>query len=194
MKVVRIPDVGPSSRDSSETAIFTVRRRSMMWIPLIFFLFPALAGQAFDVDGIKSGMSQHSVKEIVSKWNLGNIMEDASHIHVSRGDRFYMFDFCDGKLTQMTKGVKPSMKTFTMMFHDLTEAYGKPLESHAEQLPVANGGEDYILDFLWRAGKEYVLLNYSVFPTNDSMHVYYHVPNRCFTYDSRFKKYFYSPK
>ncbi len=44
-----------------------------------------------------------------------------------------------------------------------------------------------------KADKEYVLLNYSVFPTNDAMHLYYHVPNKCFTSDSKFKKYFYSP-
>lgn len=164
------------------------------WIFLILLLLQPLTSQAFEVDGIKSGISPKKVKAIISKWSLTNIVENESHIHGSRGDQFYIFDFCDGRLTQMTKGIRPSMKTFIVMFNDLSSAYGKPLESNAERLPVTNGEEHYVLDFLWKAGKEYVLLNYSVFPTNDSMHLYYHVPNKCLTYDSKLKKYFYSPE
>ena len=163
-------------------------------IILIFVLVASFASDAFELDGLESGMSQQQVKEIVGKWSSGSLVEDRSHIHASRGDTWYSFDFCNGRLTQMAKGIKPSMKTFIIMFDDFAKAYGKPIEAAADRLAVTTGEEHYTLSFLWRAGEEYIVLTYSVFPENGSMDVYYHVPNRCFAHNSKYKKYFYSPK
>jgi hypothetical protein len=171
----------------------------LMVIPYLFIACLLLAFSStvkgFDVDGIKSGMNQREVKSVVSKWKFPHLVEDRSHMHVDGvGDgRFYSFEFCDGKLVEITKGVKPSMKTFIATFKEMSDRYGRPIESNADRLAETDGSEHYVLDFLWRVGKEFVMINYSVFPTNEGMHTAYVIPNKCSSQQTRYKKYFYSP-
>lgn len=164
---------------------------------LICLLIPFASAKAFDVDGIKSRISMEKVKEIIGTWNFEKIEERESQIvaydyAAKPSYRYYVFNFCDGRLTYIQKSIKPSMKMFIILFDGLSKTYGHPIDSDSNRSAYQDGEESEGIDFLWRSGAEYIKLSYTVFSSNDSMNIHYGVPNRCATHPSKFKKYFYS--
>lgn len=166
---------------------------------LICLLIPLAAATAFDVDGIKSGITMEKVKAIISTWNFDSIEEKESHIiafdyPAKPSYRFYIFNFCDDRLTHIQKGIKPSMKMFIILFDSLSKTYGHPIDSDSNRSAYQDGTGSDGIDFLWRSGTEYIKLSYRVFSSNDSLDIHYDIPNRCATYPNKFKKYLYSTK
>jgi len=140
----------------------------------------------FDIDGIKDGMSQKAVMNIIQEWNFDKIENGDGHIRAyddQSGERFYVFNFCHDELYFLQKNRKASMKEFIILFDKFKGKYGQPIDSHTNSSPQKYDKDrsiQYSIHFIWKTKSDLICLNYTIYPKNDQLYVIYEVYNSCY--------------
>jgi hypothetical protein len=152
-------------------------QKKMLFLIIIIVFWICTEAHPFEVDGFKSGMSQETVMDILSKRNFYKVVQKPGFIQADddpsksyESYRSYAFNFTNNKLVSVQKEFPPSMKHLIIIFDQFCSHFGKPIDSHSER-SLQSFGEEYSIGFFWTRGSDLIELHYIVFPKNDQLYV-----------------------
>ncbi len=136
-------------------------------------------GYAFDVDGFSAGMSKSKAESIIKTWNFDTVDNKLDTLcgydNPNKSNaRLYCVSFISNKLVSVQKAFKPNIKNFIMLYDKFKNIYGEPIMSDSGSNILSIGETKYIT-FIWQDRVEKVELNYTIFESNDTLHVIYRV-------------------
>ena len=136
---------------------------------------------AFEIDGFKSGMSIQEAQEVLKKYSYGNIKVQENSIFAEQyhDNRFISIGFCDGKLVQFQKELKPRFDYFTRLVDEKRNELGKPVDAWSLPTDVTSNVESNSITFLWKADDTIISVSYTEFPQNNQLSITYETYNTC---------------
>ena len=133
-------------------------------------------------DGFTIGMSQDSAIKIIRSMGLSNLKETKKSMFGSRLIDgvllFYVFGFCNDKLSLHRKDILPSIENLIFILKDLSSKYGNEFKTYTN-ISMTAVGEERSLSFLWREPLYRVDIIFNVFPNNNSLTIRYQTPGKC---------------
>ncbi len=147
---------------------------------LAVMLLTAGVGSAFEVDGMRSGMSQDQATKVLqaSYKDIQIKNDNIMAYHVSTG-RFINANFCKGKLVQVQKDLNPLFRDFVRLVDQKTKEVGKPIAAWTKPAEVESRVEINSVSFLWKMGPTFTKVSYTEFPSNTSLDIVYEIRNSC---------------
>lgn len=135
---------------------------------------------AFEVDGLRSGMSQDQARKALEASYQGIQTKDSNIMayHVSTG-RFINLNFCKGKLVQVQKDLNPRFDDFVRLVYQKTKEVGKPITAWTRPADVESRVVSNSVSFLWKEGPTFTTATYTEFSSNNSLSVVYEIKNSC---------------
>jgi len=141
----------------------------------ILLISVSVAG-AFEVDGVKSGMSIDQAKAVLEKYWPGSIDDRGGRI-VAYSDRvldpLLVLNFKKGKLYKYQKRSFPNFRYFSQLVEDKRREFGKPIDALFEPANAASAHEINCLQFHWKNGKCTCTVSYSQNDPNSWMTMTY---------------------
>ncbi len=134
---------------------------------------------AFDVDGLKDGMTRDEILQALSIWNFDRIDDRGTYLSAydipdKKTYRHYNLSFVNNKLVLVQKDYKPSMKNYIALFQELAEKYGEKVICHASSRMSTEGDVKEIECWWWNRNEE-ISLRYTIFENNDQLSVVYRI-------------------
>lgn len=153
------------------------------FIICVFILLAASVSHAFEIDGIKSGISMDEAKKLLESYSYKTIEVKDNSIIASdepRGsDRFIALSFCKGKLVQAQKHLKPRFDYFVRLVNEKRRELGKPTDAWTRPTDVTSNYESNSVSFLWKDGPTFIKVTYSEFGSNNQLDILYEIKNSC---------------
>ena len=136
---------------------------------------------AFEIDGFKSGMSIQEAQEVLNKYSYVNIEVQENRIYAqhSYDKHFIVILFCDGKLVQFHKDLKPRFDYFTRLIDEKRNEFGKPIDAWSRPTDVTSNVESNTITILWKADDTIISVSYTEFPQNNQLSILYETYNTC---------------
>jgi len=147
-----------------------------------FFLLGCVSiAYAFEIDGFKSGMSIQDAQGVLKKHSYVNIQVQENRIYAEHSvdNRFINIGFCNDKLVQFQKDLKPRFDYFTRLVAEKRNELGKPLDSWSRPTDVSSNVESNSITFLWKADDTIITVFYTEFPQNNQLSITYETYNTC---------------
>ena len=151
----------------------------------VFFLLACIeVAIAFEIDGFKSGMSIQEAQNILEKYSYGKVEVEANRIMAwdspDRGsNRFINLGFCNEKLVQVEKHLKPQFDYFARLVEEKRRELGKPIDAWSRPTDVASNVESNSITFLWKDGNSFITVSYTEFASNNQLGITYEIYNKC---------------
>lgn len=147
---------------------------------LILSMFAANVSQAFEIDGLKSGISMDQAKNILATHSYKNIeIKDTSIMAYDNG-RFISLSFCKDKLVRAQKHLKPRFDYFVRLVDEKRKELGKPIDALSAPSDVTSIIVSNSVSFLWKDGPAFLIVKYIQFDTNNQLDMTYSISNSCF--------------
>jgi len=148
-------------------------------IGCIFLLLLTNVSHAFEIDGIKSGISIDEARKTLEKYSYKNIKLENNSIMASDENRFIVLSFCKGKLVYVQKALKPRFDYFVRLVNEKRRELGKPSDAWTSPTDVTSNYEDDSVSFLWKDGPTFIKVNYREFSSNNQLDIAYEIKNSC---------------
>ena len=146
-------------------------------------LFAASVSHAFEVDGLKSGISMNEAKRLLESQSYKKIeIKDNSIVAFDQSGsdgRFIALSFCKGKLVQAQKHLKPRFDYFVRLVNEKRRELGKPADAWTVPTDVVSNVESNSVAFLWRDGETFIKVTYTEFGSNNQLDILYEIKNAC---------------
>ena len=146
---------------------------------LILMLLAAPVSQAFEIDGLSSGMSMERARKILEGASYKNIQSRDNGITAYGGNRFILLGFCKDELVLVQKHLAPGFDSFVRLVDEITKELGKPADAWTEPADVMFPVERNAVSFLWRDGVTSTKVTYTEFASNRQLDVIYEIVNTC---------------
>jgi hypothetical protein len=126
-------------------------------VAMVFTVFGETT--AFDVSGVRSGMSREQASAVLSKagFRLFPNQPDPNSLAASRDGTTHVLKFCQNRLENYSHTLSGGMTTFTRQADALTRERGT---GQPETLSVERGSPIDSVGLSWRKGTEYLKLSY----------------------------------
>ena len=148
-------------------------------VGLILLLLAAPASHAFEIDGLRSGMSAGNARKILEGAGYKNIQARENGMTASGGNRFILLGFCKDELIMLQKHLAPAFDNFVRLIDEKRKELGKPADAWTEpadgNLPVERNS----VSFLWRDSLTSVKVTFTEFASNKQLDVVYEIRNPC---------------
>lgn len=143
----------------------------------------ANVSHAFEMDGLKSGISTEVAKRLLESYSYKNIkIEDHSIIasdQTGGESRLIALSFCNNKLVQAQKHLIPRFDNFIRLVNDKRKEIGKPIDAWTEPTDVTSNLEKNAVSFLWKDGPTFIKISYTEFKSNNQFDITYEIKNKC---------------
>ncbi|MEN6375262.1 MAG: hypothetical protein ABFD75_10865 [Smithella sp.] len=153
------------------------------FIVFVFILLLASVSHAFEIDGLKSGISMDEAKKLLESFSYKTIeVKDNSMIASDepRGSgRFIALCFCKGKLVQAQKHLKPRFDYFVRLVSEKRRELGKPTAAWTQPTDVTSSYESNSVSFRWKDGQTFIKVTYSEYGSNNQLDILYEIKNLC---------------
>lgn len=149
-------------------------------VPILALLLMGGVVSAFEIDGLRNGMSPEQVKKVLESSYQGIHTKDSNIMgyHISTG-RFINANFCKGELVQVQKDLNPTFQAFVKLVDQKTKEVGKPFAAWTRPATVESPVEINSVSFLWKAGQTFITVSYTEFPSNNTLDIVYEAQNSC---------------
>ena len=155
----------------------------MQYVVPVFALTLLLAGivSAFEIDGLRNGMSQAEVKKALEASYEGIQIKDDNYIEARQASTSYFIyaTFCKGKLVQVQKDLNPRFDYFVRLVEQKTGELGKPIAAWTNPARIDSPVESNSVSFLWKEGQSSITVSYTEFPSNKQLYIVYEIKNSC---------------
>ena len=150
---------------------------------IIIIIMGANTSHAFEMDGLKSGITMEVAKRLLESYSYKNIKKDDHSIiasdQTSGESRLIALSFCKNKLVQVQKHLIPRFDNFTRLVNDKRKEFGKPVDAWSEPTDVTSNFESNAVSFLWRDGPTFIKISYTEFKSNNQFDITYAIKNIC---------------
>jgi len=123
----------------------------------VLILLATGVSHAFEIDGLKSGISMDEAKLLLERYSYKTIQLKENSLIASdepRGDgRFIALTFCKGKLVQADKHLTPHFDYFVRLVNEKRRELGKPSDAWTSPTGVTSSYESNSASFLWKDGQ-----------------------------------------
>jgi hypothetical protein len=143
-------------------------------------MFAANVSQAFEIDGLKSGISMDQAKKILATYSYKNIGIEDTSITASDNERRIVLSFCKGKLVQANKHLKQRLDYFVRLVDEKRRELGKPVDAWSAPTDVTSTLVSNSVSFFWKDGPAFLIVRYIQFDTNNQLDMTYSISNSCF--------------
>jgi len=150
-----------------------------LYVGLILILLTAHASQAFEIDGLSSGMSVARAKKVLEGSSYNNIQTRENAIIASGENRFILLNFCKDELVMVQKHLTPGFNNFVRLIDEKRKELGRPVDVWTEPVDVNLPVERNAISFLWRDGLTSVKVTFTEFAANKQLDVLYEIRNAC---------------
>lgn len=165
----------------------TMRLFYSVVICIVMMLFLSGNSKAFELDGLKSGMSMEQSRTVLKGISYENfqVLETTllatdksldSHRRISAS-------FCKGKLVQVQKGLQPLFNNFTRLVEQKTKEFGNPTSAWVRVPDVESGFDVNSVSFSWHDGSTAISTTYSEFSVSKQLDILYADKNSCWDVD-----------
>ena len=129
-------------------------------------------------------MSINETKNILEKYSYGKVEVEDNRIMAwdspeRDSGRFINLGFCNGKLVQVEKHLKPRFDYFTKLVQEKRRELGKPIDVWSRPTDVTSNYESNSIIFLWKDGGAFVSVSYTEFNANNQLGLTYEIQNKC---------------
>ncbi len=144
--------------------------------------------QAFDVDGLKSGMSIEQAKSVIEKYSYGKVEIEENQIRAwdppgppGVTGRFIVLNFCKGKLALLQKHLKPRFDYFVRLVQEKRRELGPPVDAWSRPTDIKSHFESNSIYFLWKDGLTFIFIkvSYTEFGSNNQLDITNEIRNEC---------------
>ena len=148
-------------------------------VGVTLLLLAAPASHAFEIDGLRSGMSAGNARKILEGAGYKNIQTRENGMTASGGNRFILLGFCKDELIMLQKHLAPAFDNFVRLIDEKRKELGRPADAWTEpaddNLPVERNS----VSFLWRDSLTSVKVTFTEFASNNQLDVVYEIRNPC---------------
>lgn len=142
-------------------------------------LLVAKVSDAFEIDGLSSGMSMERARKILEGSSYKNVQTRENGIIASGANRFILLNFCKDELVLVQKHLTPGFDNFARLIDEKRRELGKPVDAWTEPADVNLPVERNAVSVLWRDGVTSVKVTYTEFASNKQLDVLYETKNAC---------------
>lgn len=160
----------------------------MKYIYLVLFVsYLNNVAFAFELDGLKSGMSMEQAKEALGKISYSKISEIETSLIATdespESHRMISASFCKGKLVQVSKHLSPHFDQFVRLVEQKSNEYGNHVSSWVRSPNAESGFKNNSVSFLWRTKATSITATYNEFTSNKQLSILYADRNSCWKID-----------
>ena len=157
--------------------------KKIIFTTLILLGFVSISS-AFEIDGFIRGMSMQEAQENVKSFSYDKVEVKEGRIFArdyrNKGSyRSINLIFCNGKLVQITKDLKPRFDYFTRLVDEKRKEFGKPVDAWSRPTDVTSNIEFDSITFLWKVDDTIIDVSYTEFSTNNQLSITYETYNTC---------------
>jgi len=153
-------------------------------IVIIILIISVNVAGAFEIDGLKSGMSKEQAKKVLDSFSFSDIRIENDNIIAQdkekKDGRLLALVFCKGKLVQVQKHLKPRFDYFARLVNEKRRELGKPADAWAKPTDVMSNIEDNEVTILWKNGPTFVKVTYHDFGSSNQLDIIYVMSNTCY--------------
>jgi len=155
---------------------------------IVLLLFLSGNSKAFELDGLKSGMTMEQSKTVLKRISYENFNVIETTLLASDksldSHRRISASFCNGKLVQVQKGLPPLFNNFTRLVEQKTKEFGSPTSAWVRVPDIVSGFDVNSVSFAWRDGTTAISATYTeLTATNKQLDILYADKNSCWNVD-----------
>lgn len=156
--------------------------RSAALVAMVGLCLPAFA---FEVQGLRSGMSLDEAQSVVQKQSYDRIEVTDNQIQAwdlptSGRERGIFLTFCEGRLILVAQHLRPRFDLFVRLVDEKREALGPPLDAWASPTEATSPVDHDGISFAWRNGEDIVTVTYTEFSSNSQLDVAHEAQHECY--------------
>ena len=139
---------------------------------------------AFEVDGLKSGMSFQEARSVIESFSYSKVEIKENQISgwdipAMGTNRSVYLNFCKGRLVQVQKHLQPRFDYFVRLVDEKRKQLGQPTDAWSEPTDVTSAVESNAIRFQWRDKNDYIVVSYIQFPSNNQLDIRHKIKNEC---------------
>ena len=150
---------------------------------LAFMLLLGEGVFAFEIDGLRSGMSLDQATKAMESLSYEKIEIRENSVMAydksTEGGRLISATFCKGKLVQAQKHLQPRFDHFVRLVEQKTKDLGRPTAAWTRPADVESRIISNSVSFLWHDGPTSVTVSYTEFPSTRQLDIVYEIKNSC---------------
>lgn len=149
--------------------------KSMLLVSCVLLASVNVAS-AFEVHGLKSGMTQDQAKSALEKFWCGSIGERGNRMVAYpqvAGDPLLVLHFKKGSLYRYQKRCHPEFVYFTQLVADKRKEWGRPTDALFTPTNITSTKDINCIEFLWKKGKYTCKVSYAQNDPNSWMTITY---------------------
>ena len=160
-----------------------MRRAPVFFVMLLCSAFLAVEAAAFEIAGLKSGMSMSEAKKVVQDLGYKKITVTENGIDAVSDPQSPLdgvfASFCKGKLVRAQRLLDPKFDHFVRLVEEKERELGKHRVAWARTEGLESGTEESIVFFSWTKGETSVTVSYRELSSNNQLDVVYEIKNSC---------------